>query len=279
MRSGRLTPWDWLWLAIAALYFLVPLYGTAEFSLETGGGHYGFTYYAQILQDTSSPTFKDSFILSLKLAIGTVVVSTLLMVPTVFWVNLRLPRLRPVLDFIAVMPFVVPAITLGVGILHLFSATYNITAGPLYWLVARPVSWLNNGPQVLVTAYVILALPFTYRSLDAGIRAVNIKVLTEAAQSLGAGWLAILWRVLLPNIRYALLSSAFLTFALVIGEYTIANIFLFSDTFATYTAQKGQDTAQAAAALAVISLVMVWGALLIILILGRGRQAQVAGAR
>lgn len=276
MRHGRLNPWDWLWLLLAALYFLVPLYGTAEFSLETGHGHYGFTYYQQILQD---PAFKDSFLLSLRLAVITVIVGTLLMVPTVYWVNLRLPRLRSTIDFIAVLPFVVPPITLGVAILHLFSATYSITSGPLYWLVARPVSWLNSGPQVLVIAYVILALPFTYRSLDAGMRAVNLQTLTEAAQSLGANWVIVLWRVLLPNIRYALLSAAFLTFTLVIGEFTVATIFLFPDTFATYTAQKGQDTAQQAAALAVISLVLTWGALLIILIVGRGRQTQVAGAR
>lgn len=276
MRRGRLNPWDWFWLAMAALYFLLPLYGTAEFSLETGVGKYGFSFYTKTLQD---PAFKDSFLLSLRLAVVTVIVSTILMVPTIFWINLRLPRLRPIIDFIAVLPFVVPPITLGVAILHLFSATYNITSGPLYWLVARPISWLNNGPQVLVSAYVILALPFTYRSLDAGIRGLDLRTLTEAAQSLGAGWIRILWRVLLPNIRYALLSSAFLTFALVIGEYTIANIFLFSNTFATYTYEKGQETAQQAAALAVISLVLVWGALLIILVLGRGRQVQVAGAR
>jgi len=276
MRRGRLNPWDWFWLVMAALYFLVPIYGTAEFSLETGHGHYGFGYYQQILQD---PAFKDSFLLSLRLALATVIVSTLLMVPTVFWINLRLPKLRAIVDFIAVLPFVVPPITLGVAILHLFSATYSITSGPLYWLVARPVGWLNSGPQVLVIAYVILALPFTYRSLDAGIRAVDVQTLTEAAQSLGASWTTVLWRVLLPNIRSAMLSAAFLTLTLVIGEYTIANIFLFSNTFPTYTAQKGADTAQQAAALAVISLMLTWGALLIILLVGRGRQTGIAGAK
>jgi len=276
MRRGRLNPWDMFWLGFAALYFLLPLYGTVEFSLEQGHGHYGLAYYQQILQD---PAFKDSLLLSLKLAIGTVLIGTALMVPTVFWVNLRLPKLRPVLDLIAVLPFVVPAITLAVGTLHLFSATYNITSGPLYWLVARPVSWLNNGEQVLVIPYVILALPFTYRSLDAGIRTLKLQTLTEAAQSLGAGWGTILWRVLLPNIRYALISSVFLTLTLVVGEFTIANIFQFSDTLATYTALKGQDTGQAASALAVISLLLTWGALLLLLVVSRGRQTGIAGAR
>lgn len=276
MRRGRLNPWDWFWLAFAALYFLLPLYGTVEFSLEAGGGHYGFHYYAAILQD---PAFKESLVLSLKLAVATVLIGSALMVPTVFWVNLRLPHLRPAIELIAILPFVVPAVTLGVGILHLFSATYSITSGPLYWLMARPISWLNNGEQVLVIPYVILALPFTYRSLDAGMQALNLGTLTEAAQSLGAGWGTVLWSVVLPNIRYALLSSIFLTLTLVIGEFTIANIFQFSTTLATYTAEKGQDTGQEASALAVISLLLTWGALLVLLVVGRGRQTQIAGAK
>ena len=43
------------------------------------------------------------------------------------------------------------------------------------------------------------------------MRAIDLQTLTEAAQSLGAGWITILLRVLLPNMRYAMLSAAFLT--------------------------------------------------------------------
>ena len=61
-----------------------------------------------------------------------------------------------------------------------------------------------------------------YRAVDTGLRAIDIRTLTEAAQSLGAGWFRILCRVILPNLRVALLSGAFLTLAIVIGEFTIA---------------------------------------------------------
>ncbi|GAC1429066.1 MAG: ABC transporter permease [Chloroflexota bacterium] len=262
MKVGRLTPWDALWLVLAAVYFLLPLAGSAEFSLETGAGHHGFAAYSKIVQD---PAFQDSFLLSLKLALTTVALSIVLMIPTVYWVNLRLPRLRRVMDFIAVLPFVVPPVTLAVAILHLF----------------RPVTWLISGPQILALSYVILAMPFTYRSLDAGMRAINLHTLTEAGLSLGAGWTTILLRIILPNLRSAILSAAFLTITLVMGEYTMASLMLFN-TFATYMQQIGNEQANQAAALAIISLALTWAAMFGILFLGRGagrRQAPIAGVR
>lgn len=262
MKWSRLTPWDVFWLVLAALYFLVPLAASAEFSLETGPGKYGFDAYQVILQD---PSFRDGFLYSFKLALATVVVIVILMVPTVYWVNLKLPRLRSVLDFIAVLPFVVPPIALAVGILQLFN----------------PLTWLSSGPQILVPAYMVLALPFTYRSLDAGMRAIDLRTLTEAAQSVGASWLTILLRIILPNLRFAMLSAAFLTITLVMGEYTISSLMLFP-TFAVYVFTTGNEQAHPAAALAMISLALTWAAMFGILFLGRGvgrRQVQIGGTR
>ncbi|GAC1445876.1 MAG: ABC transporter permease [Chloroflexota bacterium] len=263
MKSLRLTPWNIFWLVLAALYFLVPLYATAEFSLETGRHQYGFDSYRVILHDSA---FWTSFWFSVKLAVETVVIGTLLMVPTVYWVNLKLPRLRRVMDFIAVLPFVVPPVALAVGISRLF----------------HPVTWLISTPQLLVLAYVILALPFTYRSLDAGMRAIDLHTLTEAAQSVGASWPVVLVRVILPNLRTAILSSAFLTITLVLGEYTMASLLLFN-TFAVYVEYTGETKANPAAALAIISFVLTWAAMLMVLYLSRGvgtrQRAQIGGVR
>jgi putative spermidine/putrescine transport system permease protein len=262
VKASRLTPWNILWLLLAVLYFVVPLWGTLEFSLETGPGKYGFDAYRHILND---PQFKDSFFFSLKLAVATVAVSTILMVPTVYWVNLRLPKLRPIIDFLAILPFVVPPIVLAVGVEQLF----------------HPFTWLTSGPQILVFVYVILVLPFTYRSLDAGMRSIDLKTLTEAAQSVGARGGTVLMRVILPNLRYAVLSAAFLSLTLVMGEYTISSLLLFN-TFSVYIQYVGDTQAQPAAALAMISFVVTWAAMLGILLIGRGvgrRQVQVGAAR
>ncbi|MGF2075352.1 ABC transporter permease, partial [Enterococcus casseliflavus] len=75
---------------------------------------------------------------------------------------------------------------------------------------------------LLIGAYVMLSFPYMYRAIDTGLRSINARTLTEAAQSLGAGWTTILFRVIFPNIYISLLSGAFITFAIVMGEFTIA---------------------------------------------------------
>jgi putative spermidine/putrescine transport system permease protein len=262
MRLWRLSLWNIFWLLFAVLYFFVPLWGTVEFSLETGSGKYGFDAYRSVLQD---PSLKDSFILSLKLLFATITLSTALMIPTVYWLNLKVRRLKPIIDFLALLPLVVPPIILAVGLLRVFNS----------------FPWLISGPQILALAYVVLALPFTYRSLDAGMRAIDLHTLTEAAQSMGAGWATILLRVIVPNLRFAILSATFLTATLVLGEYSIASLMLFN-TFPVYMEYIGETQANPAAALAVISLGLTWLCILGIFFLGRGysrRQPQIGGSR
>ncbi len=269
MRRTRIAPWSMFWLLLAVIYFLVPMYATAEFSLETGNGQYGFTAYREILND---PAFKASFLLSLRLAIETVVVSLIIMVPTVYWVHLKLPRLRRVMDFIAILPFMVPPITLAVGLLRELHPLVSVSQ----------LSWLLSSPQQLILPYVIIVMPFTYRSLDAGMRAIALQTLTEAAHSLGATWLTILFRVILPNLRSALLSAAFLTVTVVMGEFTIASLNQFQ-TFSVYIQYIGSAKANPAAALSIISFLLTWGLMLSILLIGRQRgprqQAQIGTTR
>jgi putative spermidine/putrescine transport system permease protein len=257
-RSG------WIWLAVGAAYFFIPLAATAEFSLKEESG-YGFSSYRQIFDD---PQFRDLLWVSFKLALGTIVVSLLIFIPTVYWVHLRLPRLRPLVEFLSVLPFVVPPIVLVVGLLYV----YNVNWVP---------TWFVESTRFLVPGYVVLSFPFMFRALDVSFRSIDVHTLTEAAQSLGAGWGRTLLRVILPNIAAGALAGSFLTFALVMGEFTMAHIALFN-TFPTYINYIGQTQANPAAALTIISFGLTWLALLGILLVGRrpGRGAvQVGGAR
>ena len=119
-----------------------------------------------------------------------------------------------------------------------------------------------------------------YRAVDVGLRSIDVRSLTEAAQSLGAGWFTILWSVILPNLRVALLSGAFLTLAIVIGEYTIA-VFLFRPAFGPYLSHLGQNRAYEPAAVSLISFALTWLAMGMIAFLGRSSrdQIQLTGAR
>jgi putative spermidine/putrescine transport system permease protein len=266
MTKRRINLWAWLWIALGVLYFLLPLIGTLNFSLRAKRGVLSLTAYENVFKD---PKFFETFSFSLEMAVLTIVVSLLLIVPTAYWVQLRLPRLRPVIEFITLMPFVVPAIVLVFGLIKIYS---------------RPPLTLTNSAAstnvLLVAGYVVLSLPYMYRAVDTGLRAIDVRTLTEAAQSLGASWTTILFRVIFPNIRVALLSGAFLTFAIVIGELTLAQ-YLARPAFGPYLALMGQDRAYEPSALAIISFGLTWAFIGIIQYIGRRSPgvAQLAGTK
>lgn len=253
-RRAAFPFWSWLWLLFAGVYFLLPLYSTLEFSLQTGPHSYGVNWYGTILHD---PEFRHSLLLSLRLAIETVALSLLLMIPTVYGIHLWLPSARPLVEFISVLPFVVPPIALAVGVIGLFQG----------------IPWLISSTQLLALLYVIQALPFTYRVLDAGMGALDLRTLSDAAKSVGASWPRTLWHVVLPNLRTAVLGASFLTIAIVLGEYTISSLLLF-DTFAVYIQHIGRTQAYSAAALAILSFGFTWVAMLGMFVLTRGRGSR-----
>jgi len=261
------------WLAVflvGVLYFFVPLLGTFEFSLGHPWGPVGapptLDYYVSVVE---SPAFWESLGYSFIVGVLTIVLSIALLVPTAFWVRLRFPRARPVVEFITLLPFVIPPIILVFGLLQTYSH------GPI------PLTRTDLGSDfLLVAAYVILSFPYMYRAVDTGLQAIDIRSLTEAAQSLGAGWPRIIIRVILPNLRVALLSGAFLTLAIVIGEFTIAT-FLARPAFGPYLSLLGQDKAYEPAAVSIISFGLTWLAMILIAFIGRGGRSRVAvtGAR
>ena len=244
-RSG------WVWLGIGAAYFFIPLAATLEFSLKEVSG-YGFSAYREILSD---PQFRDLLWVSFKLSLATIVVSLLILIPGVYSVHLSFPRLRPLVEFLSVLPFVVPPIILIVGLLDF----YNVDRVPL---------WFIESPRFLVPGYVVLSFPFMFRALDVSFRSIDVHTLTEASRNLGASWRTTLTRVILPNIRVAALSGAFLTLAIVMGEFTIASLSAFH-TFPTYLQYVNESQAYPAAAATLMSFGITWAAMLSILLVGR----------
>jgi putative spermidine/putrescine transport system permease protein len=182
-----------------------------------------------------------------------------LFVPTIYWVHLKLPRLRPVIAFLALIPFVVPPIVMVVGLLRTFKGTPH-------WYYDQPWGFL-------ATAYVILAFPYMFFALDAGFRAIDVHTLTEASQSLGARWTTTLMRVILPNIRAAALGGSFLTLAIVMGEFTIANLAAFH-TFPIFLQYVNESQGFPAGALTLLSFGITWMAMLSLLLVGRKRGAR-----
>ena len=239
-RAGT---WRWIVLLLAGAYFLIPLYAALKF---TGVASFG--------QVTSATGFSDALILSLKLAALTTVLTLALMVPTTVYVHLRLPRIRPLLESITILPIVIPPVVLILGVLDV-----------------SPTS-LKGTPYLLALVYVILAMPFAYRSLDAGLRALDPRTLVDAANSLGAGWLVTLWRVILPNLRTAVLSATVLTVALVLGEFTMASLDQYQ-TFSVWIVAFDQTSGPVSVAASIFALFVTWIFLLAISMIG-GRRTR-----
>ena len=171
--------------------------------------------------------------------------------------TLKLPKLRPVVEFITLLPFVIPAVVLVFSLLRLYGR-------PPLLLTAT----YDSSRVLLVCAYAALSFPYMFRSVDNGLRAMDVRSLTEAAQSLGAGWPTILRRVIFPNLRVAVLSGALLTFAIVIGELTIA-LFLAQQTFGPYMANLTRSKVYEPSAMAIVAFAITWAAMGMIALITR----------
>ncbi|HEY0814949.1 MAG TPA: ABC transporter permease subunit [Pseudonocardia sp.] len=233
-RWGR-----WVILLFAAAYFLIPLYAAFAFAVSGPDGVGVFTGIG------GKEGFLDAFSLSMTLALITLVITLVLMVPTAIWVHLRLPRVQRLFESITILPIVIPPVVLIVGVLEVAPGT------------------LKGTPILLALLYAVLAMPFAYRSLDAGLRSIPLTTLVEASRSLGGGWTTTMVRVLLPNLRSSLLSATVLTVALVLGEYTMATLDQY-ETFPVWIVVFDQDDAHVSVAVSLLSLVATWFLLLLI---------------
>ena len=257
MRTRRKSArgWAWVWIALGGLYFVLPLAATFLFSLRARKGTVSLLAYAHVLVD---PQFLRTFTFSLEMAGLTIITGLALIIPTAIWVHLKLPRARPLIEAFALLPFVIPPIVLVFGLIRTYS---------------RPPFAIVTSPFLLVAGYVVLSFPYIFRSIDSGLRAVNLRSLTEAAQSLGSRWRTTFFSVVLPNVPAALLSAAFLTFSIVIGELTLA-VMLAWPAFGPYMAQVGRDHVYEPAALSIVSFLITWGMIALMQALSRGLGGQ-----
>jgi putative spermidine/putrescine transport system permease protein len=202
----------WVTLLVVGGLFLIPLYSMLRYSTRiTPQNPHTWDSWQAIVQDDQ---LRSAIVTSLKLAVLTVVGMLLLLVPTMIWIRIKVPWAVRVVEFICLLPLTIPAIVLVVGLDNVMSwVNYVVTDGPL----------------ALTFPYIVLVLPFCYRALDAGLSAIDVRTLSEAARSLGAGWTTVIVRIIVPNIKSAVLSAAFLAVAVVLGEFTIASLFFYDN--------------------------------------------------
>lgn len=228
-------------------YFLVPLIATFKFSLQMKRGTYSFAAYEWIFQNDE---FLSVLAFSTVASLLAIVAGALLVVPTVYWARLKVRRMVPVIEFVSLLPLIIPPVVLVFGYVRIYGT------GSLL-----PLTMTDMGTNVLlVIGYVVLSLPYMYRAVDNGMTSIDIATLTEAAESLGASRLRTVVTVIFPNVRSAILSGAFLTFSISLGEFVITSL-LNRPAFGPYMVQMGQDYAYQPAALAILAFAFTWASM------------------
>ena len=240
-------------LTILALFVFVPMISAFEYSIRTPvEGGYGLTNYKWAVADED---FLYYIIRSGWLSALTVLVTLVILVPTVTWLHLSDSKLRPLIDGLSLLPLVIPVVAFAVGAQISFP------------------EFVQNTVLELPFLYFILALPYAYRALDIGLNSIPLKTITEAARSTGASWSRTIISVIIPVIRGAVMGTIALTFALSLGEYTLT-VLLHWDTFPTWVTFVAQENILGAIAISMMSLIIPFILLTGITLLMPDRSAQ-----
>ena len=261
-RRRRLNLFRYVVFTVFGLFFLLPLLAMARFSLEAAKlGTWSVTAWRQIAsyQNTGIPPLLSSIEITLELAVITCAVMLVLLVPTMVWVRLRVQWLARTIEFICLLPLTIPAIVLVVGLGEIYNKIrhFSLSALMLFWV------------------YVILALPYAYRALAAGLSAIDVTTLSEAARSLGASWFTVVVRVIAPNMRAAILNALLLTAALVLGEFTIAYLLLYTNLqVELYSISRSTPNAGVLFSTSLAALLFAFVLLLILSYAGRRRRGR-----
>jgi putative spermidine/putrescine transport system permease protein len=257
-RRRRLNAFRYVVFAFFALFFLLPLLAMLRFSFEGSKlGTWSGGAWSQIVSYAGPPPLLSAVEISLELGAATSVVTLALLVPTMIWIRLRVQWISRAFEFLCLLPLTIPAIVLVVGLAPVYNKIrhYELSALMLFW------------------AYVVLALPYAYRALAAGLNAIDVKTLSEAARSLGARWFTVIFRVIAPNMWQAILNALLLSAALALGEFTIAYTLLYNNLqVELYSIDRNTPNASVIFSTSLTALVFTFLLLLIISYAGRRRR-------
>ena len=261
-RKRRLNAFRYVVFTIFGLFFLLPMLAMVRFSLEGDKlGTWSVKAWEQIAsyQGEGVPPLLSSIEITLELAVITSVVTLVLLVPTMIWVRLRVQWMARTMEFLSLLPLTIPAIVLVVGL------------GPIY----NRIQHYSLSSLMLFWVYVILTLPYAYRALATGLGAIDVSTLSEAARSLGASWFTVMVRVIMPNMRQAILNALLLCWSLVLGEFTIAFLLLYNNLpVELYSISRNTPNAGVIFSTSTAALLFAFVLLLILSYAGRRRRGR-----
>ncbi|CAA6830373.1 MAG: Molybdenum transport system permease protein ModB (TC 3.A.1.8.1) [uncultured Aureispira sp.] len=155
-------------------------------------------------------------LLSLQLAFITTLCLLIIGIPIAAKLAASSARYKFLLEAIVSLPLVLPPTVLGFYLLIVFSKN-SVLGGFLYQYFDVQLLFSFEG---LVFASILYSLPFMVQPIQAGLQNLPAS-LSEAAYTMGKSKREVLWSVLLPNIKPALLTGIVLSFAHTIGEFGV----------------------------------------------------------
>lgn len=269
-KKPRPAFWQIASIAFFVFYMFLPIISTYLFSIATRWDRtilpegYTIQSYVRAFQaNYFLVTLRNSIILS----IGAVLVSLLIIVPTVYWVHTRLPHARSLLEILMILPFGIPTVVLALALVQVYSLTP-----------------FTRSPELLLGAVIVYSMPFMYRPVANALQAIDAHTLTEAGQSLGANTFQILMGIIVPNILPGILSGSLLVFATVFAEFTLTRLIVGASfkTFPLLLVEYTRINGNIAAAFSVISFTIAWFVSILILKVGskdHGNQTEAMQAR
>lgn len=224
-------------LVTSAFFLFLPLLGATEFSLRDGGPNkHSFRSYKWIFEQSG---FKENLVVTFQVTTLAVLLNLLIMVPTVTWLHISGQKYRRSVEVVTILPLIIPVVALATGAQSALPA------------------FLHNTVLELSFMYVVIAMPYSYRALDIGMSGKPLDTYVAAARNLGASWFKVLLSVITPSIWSSVLAALFLTVALSLGEFTLAQL-LHWNTFPTWVSNVSQENILGATALSVGSLFFAW---------------------
>ncbi|MBV9734790.1 MAG: ABC transporter permease [Acidisphaera sp.] len=146
------------------------------------------------------PNFGASLLTSLRVAVAATALSLLAGVPAGIGLSRHRFRGRDALSTVLLAPLTVPGVAIGLGIIVFAILIEERTGLPL-----------SSSFAVLVAAHVLITTPWVVRLCLAGL-ANHDRAAEEAAASLGASPLRVIWRVTLPALRPGIVAGALFAF-------------------------------------------------------------------
>lgn len=192
----------------------IPVIGTIVHSLSSTWGATilpdGFTmkWFVSLVTDSR---FLASLERSFAIAVVSLVVSMIIVIPSIIISAYYFPKILKMIEFLSLLPFMVPAVVLAVGLLKVYSGLkINIFGVPV----------------IIIGAYFSVAFPFLYRGIKNSLDALHLKSLVETVNILGGSNFDAFRYVILPNLKKGIISSEILSFAILLGEFMYANLLI-----------------------------------------------------